>query len=209
VKPGTRALGVAESYRGDSSTLAGAVVRASRVVDGFSFSSCTVGGTDSTDAVVDVYRQLDREDVQYVLVSGIAPAWFNVVDLQAVHEAVDRPVLSVSFEASEGLEDAIAREFEGDERECRLAVYDAQPDREPLAVNGERVFVRAVAVRIRRTWCGRSPPKAVVRSHCEWPDWRRGRPTSTPRCPWGVRATTTLNSARVVARPWTAWTASR
>jgi hypothetical protein len=144
VKPGTRALGVAESYRGDSSTLAGAVVRASRVVDGFSFSSCTVGGTDSTDAVVDVYRQLDREDVQYVLVSGIAPAWFNVVDLQAVHEAVDRPVLSVSFEASEGLEDAIAREFEGDERECRLAVYDAQPDREPLAVNGERVFVRAV-----------------------------------------------------------------
>ncbi|WP_232703009.1 DUF99 family protein [Halobacterium wangiae] len=144
MKTGTRALGVAESYRGDRSTLAGTVVRASRVVDGFSFSSCTVGGTDSTDAVVDVYRSLDREDVRYVLVSGIAPAWFNVVDLHAVHEAVDRPVLSVSFEASPGLEDAIAEAFEGDERDRRLAVYDAQPDRQAVDVNGERVFVRAV-----------------------------------------------------------------
>jgi endonuclease V-like protein UPF0215 family len=111
VKSGTRALGVAESYQGDASTFAGAVVRASRVADGFSFTSCTVGGLDSTAAVVDCYQQLDREDVQYVLVSGIAPAWFNIVDLHAVHDAVSRPVLSVSFEESEGLEAAIRREF--------------------------------------------------------------------------------------------------
>ena len=155
MKTGTRALGVAESYRGDRSTLAGAVVRASRVVDGFSFSSCTVGGTDSTGAIVDAYRKLDREDVQYVFVSGVAPAWFNVVDLRAVRERVDRPVLSVSFEASPGLEDAIEREFEGEERERRLAVYGRQPDREPVEVNGERVFVRAI---------GCDDPASVVRA---------------------------------------------
>jgi endonuclease V-like protein UPF0215 family len=155
VKAGTRALGVAESYRGDRSTLAGAVVRASRVADGFSFSSCTVGGTDSTDAVVDCYRELGREDVQFVFVAGVAPAWFNVVDLHAVHERVDRSVLSVSFEASPGLEDAIAREFEGEERDHRLAVYGRQPDREPVGVNGERVFVRSV---------GCDDPASVVRA---------------------------------------------
>ncbi|CQH61104.1 UPF0215 family protein [Halobacterium hubeiense] len=144
MKAGTRALGVAESYRGEESTVAGAVVRASRVVDGFSFTSCTVGGLDSTAAVVECYRQLDREDVQYVFVSGIAPAWFNVVDLHAVHDAVSRPVLSVSFEESEGLDAAIEREFSGDERDRRLDVYERQPDREPVTVNDERVFVRAV-----------------------------------------------------------------
>jgi len=144
VKSGTRALGVAESYRGNASTLAGAVVRASRVADGFSFTSCTVGGLDSTAAVVECYQQLDREDVRYVFVSGIAPAWFNVVDLHAVHEAVSRPVLSVSFEASDGLEAAIEREFSGEERDERLAVYARQPDRRPVDVNGERVFVRSV-----------------------------------------------------------------
>ncbi len=144
MKSGTRALGVAESYQGDASTFAGAVVRASRVADGFSFTSCTVGGLDSTAAVVDCYQQLDREDVQYVFVSGIAPAWFNVVDLHAVHDAVSRPVLSVSFEESSGLEAVIRREFSGDERDRRLARYERQPDRERVTVNDEQVFVRAI-----------------------------------------------------------------
>ncbi|MFB6071403.1 MAG: DUF99 family protein [Halobacterium sp.] len=155
MKPGTRALGVAESYDGEQSTVAGAVVRASRTVDGFAFTSCTVGGTDSTDAVVDVYDRLGREDVRYVVVAGVAPAWFNVVDLHAVHDRVDRPVLSVSFEESDGLAAAIEREFPADAARRRLAVYDRQPDREPVAVNGERVFVRAV---------GCEDPAAVVRA---------------------------------------------
>ena len=100
MKAGTRALGIAESYSGDESTVAGCVVRTSRVVDGFAFSTCTVGGTDATDAIVDVFDQLDREDIQYLLVAGIAPAWFNIVDLHRLHEATGLPTLSVSFEAS-------------------------------------------------------------------------------------------------------------
>jgi len=144
VKPGTRALGVAASGGGDRATVAGAVVRATRVVDGFSFTSCAVGGLDSTAAVVDCYERLDREDVRYVLLAGVAPAWFNVVDLRAVHDAVDRPVLAVSFEASDGLRDPIEREFSGAARDDRLAVYESLPDRHALEVNGERVFVRSV-----------------------------------------------------------------
>jgi endonuclease V-like protein UPF0215 family len=170
VKRGTRALGVAESYRGDTSTVAGAVVRASRVADGFSFASCTVGGTDSSSAVVACYERLDREDVRYVFLSGIAPAWFNVVDLHAVHDAVDRPVLSVSFEDSDGLRDAIEREFSGDDRDQRLAVYESLPDRRPVDVNGERVFVRSVGcedpVKVVRAFTpegGRPEPLRVAR----------------------------------------------
>ncbi|MFB6271238.1 MAG: DUF99 family protein, partial [Halobacterium sp.] len=127
----------------------------SRVTDGFAFTSATVGGTDSTDAVVDCYERLDREDVQYVLVAGIAPAWFNVVDLHAVHDAVERPVLSVSFEESAGLESTIRREFGGDARTRRLDTYERQPAREPVDVNGERVYVRSV---------GCDDPEAVVRA---------------------------------------------
>jgi endonuclease V-like protein UPF0215 family len=144
VKPGTRALGVAASGGGDRATVAGAVVRATRVVDGFSFTSCTVGGLDSTAAVTECYERLDREDVRYVLLAGVAPAWFNVVDLRAVHDAVDRPVLSVSFEASDGLRDPIEREFAGAAREDRLALYESLPDRHSLDVNSEHLFVRSV-----------------------------------------------------------------
>jgi endonuclease V-like protein UPF0215 family len=145
MKTGVRALGVAESYRGDRSTLAGAVVRASRVVDGFAFADCTVGGLDATDAVVECYEALDREDVRYLLVAGIAPAWYNVVDLHAVAARTDRPVLSVTFEASQGLEGAIREAFDDEDAAAeRLARYRDQPDRRLLTVNDHDVYYRAV-----------------------------------------------------------------
>jgi len=146
MKAGARALGVAESYTGDRSTLAGAVVRADRTVDGFAFGSCTVGGTDATAAVVDLFDRLDREDVSYLLVAGIAPAWYNVLNVRAIADAVDRPVLSVSFEPSAGLEDALREAFSGDDLDDRLAVYRDQPPREPVTVNGERIYLRSAGI---------------------------------------------------------------
>ena len=146
MKSGVRALGIAESYRGDSSTLAGVVCRASRVIDGFVFGSCRVGGTDATAAMVDCWERLDREDVRYVLIAGIAPAWYNLVDLSAVHDAVGRPVLSVSFEESAGLASAIKEEFDGEAAEQRLETYRELPERERVTVDGEELYVRAVGL---------------------------------------------------------------
>jgi len=148
MKPGSRALGIAESFGcdRDRSTLAGVVARASRVVDGFTLGSCTVGGTDATDAVVATYDRLDREDVQYLLVSGIALAWYNVVDLRAVHAAVDRPVLSVTFESSPGLVEPIREAFDGDAAERRLETYRDQPERYPVELDHGTAYVRAVGV---------------------------------------------------------------
>jgi endonuclease V-like protein UPF0215 family len=146
MKAGTRALGVAESFRDETSTLAGVVVRASRTVDGFSFSSCTVGGDDATDAILDLYGRLDREDVRYVVVGGGALAWYNIVDLKRVHRETDRPVLAVTFEESEGLEPSLRAEFDGDALSWRLDAYEALPPRRPVDVGDETVFVRNVGV---------------------------------------------------------------
>lgn len=151
MKAGARALGVAESFAGrddedGESVLAGALVRPDRVVDGFGFATCTVGGTDATAEVASLFDRLDREDVRCVLVAGVAPAWFNVLDLASLAEAVERPVLSVSFEDSEGLEPAIREHFDGAERERRLTTYRDLPPRREVALDGDRVFVRAVGV---------------------------------------------------------------
>ena len=146
MKPGVRALGLAESFRADRSTLAGVVTRASRVVDGFAFGTCTVGGTDATDAICALFDDLGREDVRYVLVSGIAPAWFNVVDLHRVADHTDRPVLSVTYEKSEGLEPALRAQFDGDALDRRLATYRDQPDRQCVTVDDDTLFVRAVGL---------------------------------------------------------------
>jgi len=147
VKAGVRALGIAESYRESTSTLAGVVVRASRVVDGFGFDRCTVGGSDATDAIVRIVDQLDREDVRYLLVSGIALSWFNIIDLRRIHRETDLPVVSVTYEESEGLASAIEEAFDDPAVvERRLATYRAQPSRRPVTVNDETVYVRSVGL---------------------------------------------------------------
>jgi endonuclease V-like protein UPF0215 family len=144
VKSGARALGIAESAGDETSTLAGAVVRADRVVDGVIFDRCTVGGDDATAAVCRLVDRIDREDISYCVLAGIAPAWFNLFDLARINEATGLSVLSVSFEASPGLEAAIRDAFDEQEAiEQRLATYQRQPARTAVHVNDERVFVRA------------------------------------------------------------------
>ncbi|SDR40179.1 hypothetical protein SAMN04489842_3745 [Natronobacterium texcoconense] len=140
-----RALGLAESYRSgrEKSTLAGAVVRADSVVDGLAYGTCTVGGSDATDAVVSVLDDLDRPDVRYVLVGAIAPAWYNLLSLSQIAEAADRPVIAVTFEESGGLEAGIRDAFSGEKRRQRLEQYRSLPDRRELSVNDETVYVRA------------------------------------------------------------------
>ena len=158
MKPGVRALGVAESFRRDDrSTLAGAVVRADRVIDGLAYRTCTVGGTDATDAVVNLVEDCCRPDVRYVLLGAVAPAWYNILELSRIHEAADRPVIAVTFEASDGLEAGLRDAFSGGELEERLETYRSLPDRRALSVNDETVYVRRVG-------CDADDADAVVRA---------------------------------------------
>lgn len=150
MKPGRRALGIAESYRGTDagakSTLAGAVVRADRVVDDFVFSTCSVGGRDATQAVIDAWNRLDRPDVRYLFVAGVALAWYNLLDIDLLAEAIERPVIAASFEESDGLEAGIADAFEGDEREARLRAYCSLPERHSVDIGESPIFVRSAGI---------------------------------------------------------------
>ncbi|MFC7058634.1 DUF99 family protein [Halovenus salina] len=146
MKSGARALGVAESYRGETSTVAGVVTRADRTVDGVAFETCSVGGTDATAAIALIFADLGREDIQYLLVAGIAPAWYNIVDLGRLYEATETPVLSVSFEDSEGLGDAIREAFDGEAAQKRLDSYDALPERQPVELDDGPVYVRSLGI---------------------------------------------------------------
>ena len=172
--PPSRTLGVAFSDGDRVSRVAGAVLRADLAVDGLAYGSCTVGGTDATDAVVDLAADLDREDVRHVCIAGVAPAWFNLLDLRRIHETLDRPVSAVSYEASPGLEPALREAFgegggedddaandDGEDDDAandddalaeRLARYRSLPSRRRVDRPGDPVpsadplFVRAVGV---------------------------------------------------------------
>ena len=114
-KKGLRALGIAESYTGRTiSRLAGVVMRKDLRIDGFTFSAITVGGTDATEAVLRMMDDLDRNDINVIMLSGCIIAWFNVMNPAKIEQETGKPVICVTYEDSEGLLPEISHHFPGD-----------------------------------------------------------------------------------------------
>jgi endonuclease V-like protein UPF0215 family len=142
-KKGLRALGIAESYAGrTSSTLAGVVMRKDLRIDGFTYGRVTVGGMDATDVILEMVVNLERRDINVILLSGCVIAWFNVIDPGRIHERTGIPVICVTYEESEGLINEIRRHFPGDE--TRLSAYLQLGDRIPFGLrSGQTCYLRS------------------------------------------------------------------
>jgi endonuclease V-like protein UPF0215 family len=145
-KRGLRALGIAESFSGrDSSTMAGVVMRKDLRIDGVSLAYLTVGGTDATDAVLSIIAALGRRDINVVMVSGSVVAWYNILDPEAISEETGLPLIVVTYEDSEGLEEDIIHHFPGDE--ARLQAYRNLGERVPVLLkDGSQVFIRTAGL---------------------------------------------------------------
>lgn len=142
-KPALRVLGIAESFvrSSPSSILAGVVMRADLRLDGLAYAHATVGGDDGTHAVLSLYRQLDRTDVNALILSGAALSWFNLIDLQELFEKTQRPLICLTYEQSYGLEKYIREYFPCPEE--KLRIYKSLGERQAVRLKtGYEVFVR-------------------------------------------------------------------
>ena len=144
-KKAIRALGVSESFRkgvSERSVLAGVVMRSDMLIDGFTFGFAEVGGMDSTDSIIEMYRTLRREDVNLLLLNGCVISWYNVVDLQRLYEETGIPLICVTYEESPGLERYFKELFPRD-WEYRVAIYRKNGGRTPLKLKtGHTVYAR-------------------------------------------------------------------
>ncbi len=128
-KPALRVLGIAESFVRSCphSVLAGVVMRADLRVDGLAYAFATVGGDDATEAVLQIYSNLDRTDVNVLLLSGAAISWFNIIDIEEVFEQVQKPLICLTYEESPGLDEYIRECFpQPDDKLCRYARLGAR-----------------------------------------------------------------------------------
>jgi endonuclease V-like protein UPF0215 family len=142
-KKGLRAFGIAESFSGRTcSTLAGVVMRKDLRIDGFSFGKVTIGGMDATDCILGMVRDLDRRDINVIMLSGCVIAWFNVVDPSRISNETGIPVICISYEDSDGLEVDIRYHFPHDEG--RIAAYQKLGERLPVTLHTQMtIYLRA------------------------------------------------------------------
>jgi len=144
-KKGIRALGISESFTKNvskASILAGVVMRADMIVDGFTFSRTEVGGMDATQNIIQMYDALDRQDINILLLNGCVISWYNVVDLNHVADTTELPLICVTYNDSTGLEAYFKENFPND-CQHRIEVYKKNGSRKPLKLHtGHTIYVR-------------------------------------------------------------------
>ena len=150
-KKGFRALGISESFvKGVSkeSILAGVVMRADMKIDGFTFSRATVGGTDATEKILEMYKRLRRDDINLLLLNGCVISWYNVIDLHRVAGETGLPLICVTYNESAGLE-RYFRELFPEDWKYRVEIYRKNKNRVPVKLStGHVVYIRFIGMEV-------------------------------------------------------------
>ena len=148
MKKGIRVLGVAESfYKGKSkSIIVGMVQRRDLIIDGFTFSLATLGGIDSTDKILEIIHELNRKDINYIIISGSIISWYNIIDLPRIYWETRIPTISLTYEETEGIIKYIIEYFPRDWH-YRLLIHLKNGSREPLSLHtGYNIFMRRLGL---------------------------------------------------------------
>lgn len=143
-KKGLRGLAIAESFRQDSnkSILSGVVMRRDFVIDGFVFGSTTLDGDDSTESILKMYEDLKRPDISYVLISGLIISMYNIIDIKKIYESLKIPIIGVTYNESEGIEEAIKHHFPNS-FESKIKNYQKLGPRKKIRLHtSSDVFIR-------------------------------------------------------------------
>ncbi len=149
-KKAIRCFGVAESFRKGAlpySILSGVVMRADLIVDGFSFGKTTLGGDDATDSIINMFLALKRKDVNIIMLGGTIISLFNIIDVDRIYDSLSIPVISVTYNVSEGLESHILHHFRDTDYERKLEAYRRLGERKKIFLHtGKHVFIRCAGI---------------------------------------------------------------
>jgi endonuclease V-like protein UPF0215 family len=126
MKAKSRFLGIDDSpfhFSDASVPVVGVVVQAPAYIEGVMTTLAEVDGHDATDRIAAmVAGSRYRAGLAMILLDGTAVGGFNVIDVDALHEKVDRPIVTVTRREPDlaAIETALHRRF--DDWEDRLRV---------------------------------------------------------------------------------------
>lgn len=143
-KKGLRGLAIAESFRQNSSKsiLSGIVMRRDFVIDGFVFGSTKIDGDDATEAILKMYDNLKRPDINFLLISGLIISQYNIVDIKKIHESIKIPTIGLTYKESKGIENSIKHHYPHS-YDAKIKKYKKLGTRKKITLHtSQDVFVR-------------------------------------------------------------------
>src|SRR2546428_11692285 len=126
MKAKSRFLGIDDApfrFSDETVPIVGVVIQAPSYIEGVLTTLAEVDGHDATERIAAmVQRSRYRAGLAAILIDGTAVGGFNVIAIDAVHAAVDRPVVTVTRKKPNlgSIETALRRRF--DDWQERLAV---------------------------------------------------------------------------------------
>ncbi len=126
MKAKSRFLGIDDApfrFSNETVPIVGVVVQAPSYIEGVLTTLADVDGHDATERIAAMVRRSRyRAGLAAILIDGTAVGGFNVIDIDAVHAAVDRPVVTVTRKKPNlgSMEAALRRRF--DDWQERLAI---------------------------------------------------------------------------------------
>ncbi|MFW9830411.1 MAG: DUF99 family protein [Candidatus Thorarchaeota archaeon] len=146
LKPAARFLGVAESglLGAVDTILGGVVMRADLILDGLVWRKATLRGLDASEAVIEMIQQLDRQDLNGIMLHGSVIAGYNVIDMIQLYSATKLPVISVTKAPQENLKEHLISTFPSD-WEIRWEIVLRNGVMKPIKLDTEStVFVQFI-----------------------------------------------------------------
>jgi endonuclease V-like protein UPF0215 family len=130
--------------------MAGVVMRGDMRIDGFGVCTPEIGGSDSTQELISLFNRLKRKDIRAWLLGGSVISWFNIVDILALHETTETPVICISYHPSKGIEKYL-REYFPLDWEVRLEILERAGDRDLIELStGHGLYLTTAGVGKKR-----------------------------------------------------------
>ncbi|WP_458744717.1 endonuclease dU [Candidatus Nitrosocosmicus sp. T] len=112
------------------------------IIDGMVFGNVTIEGNDSTQNILSMYRSLNRNDINCIMLDGLIISMYNIIDGNELEENTNVPVIAITFNDSEGLEGTIRHHFSNDFN-LKLEQYRKLGRRDKILLKtGKILFVR-------------------------------------------------------------------
>ncbi len=118
MKPKSRFLGIDDGpfhFGDDEVPVVGVAVQAPAYIEAVLMARVHVDGRDATERILGMIRNSRyREGLRMVFLNGIAVGGFNVIDLDALHDELAVPVVTITRRAPDldSIRDALRRKFD-------------------------------------------------------------------------------------------------